>query len=197
MGFKTDNTASLLSFTDTIKLTGCCLVTQSCLIPCDPMDCSTPGFPVLHYLPECAQIPVHCVDDAIQPSHPPSPLLLLPSVFPSIWILSNQFALHIRWPKYWNFSFSISPSNKCSGLISFRINWFDLPCSPGDSQESSPGRVKYLEWCYIASVDVCTVRCASQIQTFYPMIQLWLTIQVRPAHVQSIQLFVDLLYLWK
>ena len=54
------------------------------------------------------------------------PVLLLPSIFPSIWVFSNESVLHIRWPKYWSFSFSISPSNEYSGLISFRINWFDL-----------------------------------------------------------------------
>ena len=65
-------------------------------------------------------------------------LLLLPSIFTSIRVFTNELALHIRWPKYWSFSFSISPSNKYSGLISFRIDWFDSPCSPRDSQESSP-----------------------------------------------------------
>ena len=54
------------------------------------------------------------------------PLILLPSIFPSIRVFSNESVLHIRWPKYWSFSFSISPSNECSGLISFRIDWFDL-----------------------------------------------------------------------
>ena len=65
------------------------------------------------------------------------PLLLLPLIFPSIRVFSKESALRIRWPKYWDFSFSISPSNEYSGLISFRIAWFDL-CSPRDSQESSP-----------------------------------------------------------
>ena len=66
------------------------------------------------------------------------PLLLLPSIFPRIRVFSNKSALHIRWPKYWGFSFSISPSNEYSELISFRMNWLDLLCSPRDSQESSP-----------------------------------------------------------
>ena len=92
----------------------------------DPMDCSMTGFSVLHYLPEFAQTHAHWVGDVIQPSHPPSPLLLLPSVFPSIRVFSSESALHIRWPKYWTFSFNISPSNEHSGLISFRIDWFDL-----------------------------------------------------------------------
>ena len=65
------------------------------------------------------------------------PLLLPPSIFPSIRIFSNESVLHIRWPKYWSFSFSVSPSNEYSGLISFRMDWLD-PCSPRDSQESPP-----------------------------------------------------------
>ena len=87
------------------------------------MDCSTPGFPVLHYLLEFAQTHVHWVNDAIQPSNPLSP----PS--PPVLNLSQRqglFPLCIRWPKYWNFSFSISLSSEYSGLISFRIDWFDL-----------------------------------------------------------------------
>ena len=100
-------------------------VAQSCLTLCEPIDCSTPGFPVYHQLPEFAQIHVHCIGDAIQPSHPlssPSP----PSIFPSIRGFSNESALRIRWPKYWSFSFSICPSNEYSGLISFRMDWLDL-----------------------------------------------------------------------
>ena len=99
---------------------------QSCPNLCNPMDCSTPGFPVHHQLPELAQTHVHQVTDAIQPSHP----LLSPS--PPTFDLSQHQSLpvsqffHIRWPKYWNFSFSISPSNEYSRLISFRIDWFDL-----------------------------------------------------------------------
>ena len=85
------------------------------------MDCSTPGFPIHHQLPELVQ--------SVMPSshlilcHP---LLLLPSVFPSIRVFSNESALCTRWPKYWSLRFSISPSNEYSGLISFRIDWFDL-----------------------------------------------------------------------
>ena len=101
-------------------------VTQSCLTPCDPMDCSTPGVPVHYQLLELAQTHVHRVGDAIQPSHPCLPLLLLPSIFPSIRVFSSESVLLIRWPKYWCFSFTISPSNGYSGLIFFRIDWFDL-----------------------------------------------------------------------
>ena len=87
------------------------------------MDCSTPGFPVHHQLPGLTQIHVHRVSDAIQPL---SSLLLSPSMFPSIRVFSNESALRIRWPKYWSFSFSISPSNEYSGLISFSMDWLDL-----------------------------------------------------------------------
>ena len=100
-------------------------VAQLCLTLCHPMDCSTLGLPVHHQLPEFTQTHVHRVGDAIQPSHPLS-LLLPPSIFPSIRVFSNESILHIRWPKYWNFSFSISPSSEFSGLISFRIDWLDL-----------------------------------------------------------------------
>ena len=95
------------------------------------MDCSMPGLPVLHYLLELAQTHVHWVGDAIQPSHPLSPLLLLPLIFPGIRVFSNESALLIRWPKYWSFSFSISPSNEYSVLISFRIDWVDVFAVPG------------------------------------------------------------------
>ena len=92
---------------------------------CNPMECSMPGFPVLHSLSEFAQTQVHWVHDTIQPSHPLLPLLLLPSVFPSN-IAFQMSQLCSRWPKYWNFSFNISPSNKSSGLIYFTIDWFHL-----------------------------------------------------------------------
>ena len=81
---------------------------------------------VLDCLPEFAQILVHGIKDVIQPSYPSLPLFLLTSIFPSIRIFSNEPALCIRWPEYWSFSFSISPSKVYSGLISFRIDWFDL-----------------------------------------------------------------------
>ena len=102
------------------------LVAQSCLTVCDPMDCSTPGLPVHHQLPEFIQTHVHRVSDAIQPSHsllspsPPAFNLSQHQVF------SNESALRIRWPEYWSFSFSISPSNEYSALISFRMDWLDL-----------------------------------------------------------------------
>ena len=101
-------------------------VTQSCPTLCNPMDCSMPGFPVHHHLPEFTQTHVHWVHDSIQPSHPHCPLLLLPSIFPNIRVFSNESAIHIRWSKYWSFSFSISHSNEHPGLISFRMDWLDL-----------------------------------------------------------------------
>ena len=93
-------------------------VAQSCLTLSDPMNRSTPGFPVHHQLPESTQTYVHCVGNTIQPSHPLSSLFLLPSIFCSIRVFSNELALRIRWPKYWSFSFNISPSNEHPGLIS-------------------------------------------------------------------------------
>ena len=100
-------------------------VSQSCPTLCDPMNCSTPGLPVHHQLPEFTQTHVHWVGDAIQPSHP------LSSPSPSTFNLSQhqglfKWVLRIKWPKYWSFSFSISPSNEYSGLFSFRMDWLDL-----------------------------------------------------------------------
>ena len=97
-------------------------VAQSCLTLCDH---SMPGLPVHHQLLESTQTHVHCVGDVIQPSHPCHPLLLRPSIFPSIRVFSNGSALRIRWPKYWSFSFNISPSNEHPGLLSFRMDWLD------------------------------------------------------------------------
>ena len=115
-----------------------CSVTKSCPTICNS-DYNTPGFPVLHYLLEFAQTHVHWVSDAIQPSHPLSPssppafdLSQHQGLFP------NESALHIRWPKYWSFSFSISPSNEYSRLISFRTDWFNHHAVQGTLQESSP-----------------------------------------------------------
>ena len=106
-------------------------VTQSCPTLCNTMNHNTPGLPVHHQLPELTQTHVHRVGDAIQPSHPllaPSPLALNP---PQNRVFSNESTLHINWPKYWSFSFSISPSNEHPGLISFRVDWLDLPAVQG------------------------------------------------------------------
>ena len=109
----------------------CCSMAKSCPALCDSMDCSTTGSYVLHYLPEFAQIHVHWIGDAIQLSHPLLPLLLLPSIFPSISVFSSESALYIRRANYRSFSFSISPSNEYSELFSFRIDWFDFLTIPG------------------------------------------------------------------
>ena len=102
-------------------------VAQSCPTLCDPMNRSTPGLPVHHQLPEFTQTHVHRVGDAIQPSHPlSSPDWDLPLIPPSIRVFSNELALHMRWPKYWSFSFSIIPSKEHPGLISFRMDWLGL-----------------------------------------------------------------------
>ena len=101
-------------------------VTQSCPTLCDSMDCNTPGLPVHHQLLEFSQTHVYWVSDAIQPSHLCRPLLLLPSILPNIRVFSDESVLSIRWPKYWSFSFNISPSNDHPGLISFRMDWLDL-----------------------------------------------------------------------
>ena len=90
------------------------------------MNGSTPGLPVHHQLVEFTQTHVLWVNDATQPSHPLLSLLLLPSIFSSIRVFSNESVLPIRWPKYWSFSFSISTTNEYSGLISFRMDWLDL-----------------------------------------------------------------------
>ena len=104
----------------------CCSVAQSCPTRCNPMDCSMPGFPVLHHLPDLAQTHVHWIT-GVPSNHLVlcCPLLLLLSIFASIRVFSNGLSLHITWPKYWCFSFNISPSNDYSGLISFKTAWFD------------------------------------------------------------------------
>ena len=101
-------------------------VTKSCLTLCDPVDCSTPGFPVHHQLWNLLKL---MFIKSVMPSNHLTlchPLLLLPTIPPSIRVFSNESTLRMRWPKYWSFSFSISPSNENSGLISFRIAWFEL-----------------------------------------------------------------------
>ena len=101
-------------------------VAQSCPTLCKPTGCITPGFAVHHQLLDLAQTHLRQVSDAIQPSHPLSSPLLLPSIFPSIRVFSNESVLPIRWPKYWSFNYSISPSNEHSVLIPFRIDWLYL-----------------------------------------------------------------------
>ena len=112
-------------------------MTQSCLTVCNPMDYSTPGFPVLNHFPESSK---RMSIQSMMPSNHLifcSPLLLLPSIFSSIRVFSSELALGIRWPKYWSFSFSISPYREYSGFISFRIDWFDLFAVQGTLQHHS------------------------------------------------------------
>ena len=101
-----------------------------------PHGLYTPGFPVYHHLPELAQTHVHQVGNTIHLILC-YPLLLLPSILPSLRVFTNESILCIRWPKYWSFSFSISPSSEYSGLISFRMDWLDLLAVQG-TQGSSP-----------------------------------------------------------
>ena len=104
---------------------------QLCPTLCDPMNRSTPGLPVHHHLSEFTQTHVHRVCDAIQPSHPLSSPFLPAPIPPSIRVFSNEWALRMRWPKYWSFRFSIIPSKEHPGLISFRMDWLDLLAVPG------------------------------------------------------------------
>ena len=101
-------------------------VAQSCPTLCNPMNHSTPGFPVHHQLPEFTQ--THAIESVMPSNHLIlcHPLLFLPSIFRSTRVFSNESALRIRWPKYWNFSFNISPSKEHPGLISSRMDWLDL-----------------------------------------------------------------------
>ena len=102
-------------------------VTQSCLTLCKPMDYSTPGLPVHYQLLEFTQTHVHW--ESVMPSNHLilcCPLFLPPSIFPSTRVFSSESVLHIRWPKYWSFSFNIRPFNEHSGLISFGMDWLDL-----------------------------------------------------------------------
>ena len=110
----------------------CCSVAQSCPTLNGPMDCSMPGFPVFHCVLEFAQTM------SIELVMPSIHLILPPSIFPSIRAFSNESVFHIRWSKYWSFTFSISPSNEYSGLISFGIDWLDLLAVQGKiSQEKT------------------------------------------------------------
>ena len=101
-------------------------VAQSCLTLCDPVNRSTPGLPVHHHLPDMSKLT--SIELVMPSSHLIlcRPLLLLPPILPSIRVFSNESTLHMRWPEYWTFSFSISPSREHPGLISFRMDWLDL-----------------------------------------------------------------------
>ena len=126
----------------------------SCQVVSNPLqlhDCSIPSSSVLHHLPEFTQSHVHWVVMPYNHLILCRPLLLLPSIFPSIGVFSNESALCIRWPKYWSFTFSISPSNEYSELISFRMDWFDLLAVQGTlksllQHHSSKGSILWPFW---------------------------------------------------
>ena len=157
---------------------------------CDPMDCSTPGIPVLHQFPESAQTHVHWVTDAIQPSHPllpPSPLALN---FSQHQGLSSESALHIRWPKYCIFSFSISPSNEYSELITFRIDWFDLLAVQGTLKSLlHPSVLSLLYGPTLTSIRDYWKKLLG-VYTFIIVISSWLTVSFITVNLPS------LYYVW-
>ena len=112
----------------------CCPIAQLSLTLCDPMGCNMPGFPVLHFSQSLLKL--MSIESVMLSNHLIlcCPLLLLLSIFPSIRVFSSESAPHIRWPKYWSFSFSISPLTEYSGLISFRMDWFNSLQSKGLSR---------------------------------------------------------------
>ena len=120
-----------------------CSVTKLCPTLRDTMDCSIPGTLVPHHLPEFAQVHFHWISYAIQPSHPVALFSFCLHSFPASGSFSSESAVGIRWPKYW--SFSIRPSEEYSGLISFKIDWFDLLVSNGP-QESSQEHLLHLQY---------------------------------------------------
>ena len=123
-------------------------VTQSCLTLCDPMDCSTSGFPLS--MTSSRSLPKLTSIESVMPSNHLilcRPLLLLPPIPPRVF--SNESALRIRWPKYWSFSFSISPANEYSGLISFRMDWLDLLAVQGTLKsllQHHSSKASILQW---------------------------------------------------
>ena len=124
-------------------------VTQWCPTLWDPMNRSTPGLPVYHQLLKFTQTHVHWVSDTIQPSHHLCPLLLLPVTPPSLRVLFSESTLHMKWPKYWSFSFSISPFNEHPGLISFRMDWLDLLAVQGTLKsllQHHSSKASILQW---------------------------------------------------
>ena len=107
-----------------------CSAAQPCPTLCDPTDCSTPGLPVTN---SWSLLKLMSIESVMPSNHLIlcCPLLLLLSIFPSIRVFPNELLLCVRWPKYWSFSFSVSPSNEYSGLISFRMDWLDLLADQG------------------------------------------------------------------
>ena len=136
----------------TVSLIGGGLVAQSCPTLCDPMNCSTPGLPVHHQLPEFTQTHVHRVGEVMSSSHLMlcHPLFLLPPIPPSIRVFSSESTLRMKWPMYWSFSFKISPSKEHPGLISFKMNWLDLFAVQGTLKsllQHHSSKVQYLLCC--------------------------------------------------
>ena len=138
----------------------CCSVTQLRPTLCDSMDCSTPGLPVLFCLPEFAQTHVHWVSEAVQPSHPLSSPSPLASIFSNMRVFSNKLALHIRQPKYWRFSFNISLSKGYSGLILFRIDWFDRLAVQGTLKnllQHHSSKASILQCCFLYETTLTSI----------------------------------------
>ena len=139
-----DTWIKLRCYVNKLVVNICFSVSQLCLTLCNPMNCSAPGFPVLHYLPEFAQTHVHWVNDVIQPSHPLSP----PSpsqIVPSIRIFSSELALCIRWPKYyWSFSFNICPSVNIEGWFPLGLTGLISLLSKGLSSALSKKHILYV-----------------------------------------------------
>ena len=143
------------------------LVAQLCPTLCDPMDCSTPGLPVHQQLPQFTQTHVPWVGDAIQPSHPlssPSPPAPNPSQHQ---VFSNESTLRMKWPKYWSFSFNISPPNEHPGLISFRMDWLDLL--------AIQGTLKSLLQHYISKASILLCSAFFIVQLSHPYTTTWKT----------------------
>ena len=139
------------------------------------LHCLSVSFPVLHSLPEFVQTHVHWVDDAIQSSHLLSAPFLLPSTFPSIRVFFNESALGIGWSKYWSFNFSISPSNGYSGLISFRIEWFDLLAVQGTLKsvlQHYNSKASFL-WCSAFFMVQISHPCMTSVSTAALQIGSW------------------------
>ena len=159
----------------------CCSVSQSCPTLYSPMDCSMPGFPVLYHFLEFAQTHFHWVSDCIQPSHPLSPPSPLALNLSSIKVFSSEWALHIKWLKYWSFSFSISPSNEYSGLIFFGIDWFDLLAVQGTLKSllqyhSSKASILWRSAFFTSNSHMATGKAISSVQ-FSSVAQSCLTLR--------------------
>ena len=151
-------------------------VDQSCPTLCDPMNRSMPGLPVHHQLLEFTQTHVHWVSDASSSLILCHPLLLLPPFPPSIRAFSNDSTLHVRWSKYWSFSFSISPFKEHPGLISFRMGWLDLLSVQGAlksllQHHSSKASVLQRSACFAVQLSLVTGKCNLNLQwdILYPL----------------------------